>query len=219
VGLYSRFVLPRLTHLACSARPNRRQRDKVVPRARGEVLEIGFGSGLNLPHYDPAEVSRIWALEPHPGMRRLAASAVASSPIEIEFLDLPAEEIPLADGSVDTVLMTYTLCSIADPQAALAAMARVLKPGGQLLFCEHGASPDAAVRRWQARLNPLWKRLAGGCNLDREVPRLLVASGFSLDSLETIYLPGWRPGTFNYWGAASVRGAASSPSAASAVGS
>ena len=143
MGLYSRFVLPRLTHLACGARPNRRLRERVVPQARGAVLEIGFGSGLNLPHYHAAAVSLIWALEPHPGMRRLAAPAVARSPIEVRFLELPAGEIPLADGSVDTVLMTYTLCSIADPQAALAAMARVLKPDGALIFCEHGASPDA----------------------------------------------------------------------------
>ena len=135
-------------------------------------------------------------------MRRLAASVVAESTLAIEFLDLPGEQIPLPDASVDTVLMTYTLCTIQDPQTALRGMARVLKPGGRLLFCEHGAAPDANVRRWQDRLNPVWRRFAGGCNLNRDVPRLLSDGGFSIDRIETMYLPGWRPGTFNYWGAA-----------------
>ena len=205
MGFYSSQVLPRLVDLTCSSRPNRRQREKVVPLAQGEVLEVGFGSDLNLPFYDTTRVSRLWALEPERGMRRLAASAVAESTLEIEFLDLPGEQIPLPDASVDTVLMTYTLCTIQDPQTALRGMARVLKPGGRLLFCEHGAAPDANVRRWQERLNPVWRRFAGGCNLNREVPRLLSDGGFSIDQVETMYLPGWRPGTFNYWGAARVQ--------------
>lgn len=204
MGLYSNYVLPQLVNLSCSASPHRRQREKVVPQAHGEVLEVGFGSGLNLPFYDATRVTKLWALEPSRGMRRLAASAVAEATLEVEFLELPGEQIPLPDASVDTVLMTYTLCTIDDSQAALRGMARVLKPGGKLIFCEHGAAPDASVRRWQDRLNPIWRRFAGGCNLNRDVPRVLSDGGFAIDRIETMYLPGWRPGTFNYWGAARV---------------
>ena len=114
----------------------------------------------------------------------------------------PAENIPLPTASIDTVLVTYTLCTIPEPAAALAEARRVLKPGGSLLFCEHGKAPDARVARWQQRLDPLWSRLAGGCHLSRDIPGLLVAAGFDLEALETMYLPGWRPAAFNYWGCA-----------------
>jgi len=177
----------------------------VVPLASGEVLEIGVGSGLNFPFYDPSRVAKLWGLEPSAEMRRLAQGAVRSLPFEFEFIDLPGEEIPLDANSVDTVLVTYTLCTIPEVHAALRGMARVLRPGGRLIFCEHGAAPDAEVRRWQDRLNPIWRRLSGGCELNRSIPELIRSSGFAIEALETMYLPGWRPAAFNYWGSAAPR--------------
>jgi len=202
MGLYARYILPRLIHFACSAKPTMRQREKVVPRAQGRVLEIGIGSGLNLPFYDAARVSRVWGLDPSPEMTRLAERAGRSLPFQLEIIGLPGDEIPLDDGSVDTVLVTYTLCTIPDAVPALRQMRRVLRPGGELIFCEHGAAPDASVLRWQDRLNPVWRRLGGGCNLNRPIPGLIEAGGFRIRALDTMYIPGWRPASFNYWGSA-----------------
>lgn len=205
MGLYQKYVLPRVVDLTCGLKPQMRQRAKIVPRAQGRVLEVGIGSGLNLGFYDAAKVTRIWGLDPSPEMIRMARKAAHSSRCAVEFISLPAEEIPLDDHSVDTVVVTYTLCTIPETAPALRQMARVLRSGGRLLFCEHGAAPDASVRRWQDRLNPLWKRLGGGCHLNRSIPALIEAAGFRVDDLETMYLPGWRPAGFNYWGSAVVR--------------
>ncbi|OFZ87412.1 MAG: phospholipid methyltransferase [Betaproteobacteria bacterium RBG_16_66_20] len=205
MGLYRRYILPRVVHFTCGLKPNMRQREKVVPRARGRVLEIGIGSGLNLPYYDSAKVSKLWGLDPSPEMTRMAKRTAGSLPFEVEFIGLPGDEIPLADHSVDTVVVTYTLCTIPDTTPALRQMNRVLRPGGELIFCEHGAAPDASVRRWQDRLNPIWKQLGGGCNLNRPIPMLIEAGGFRITSLDTMYLPGWRPASFNYWGTAVPR--------------
>lgn len=205
MGLYSRHILPRVIHFTCGLKPNMRQREKVVPHARGRVLEVGIGSGLNLPFYDPANVSKVWGLDPAPEMTRIAERAARSLSFEVEFIGLPGDEIPLEDSSVDTVVVTYTLCTIPDTTAALRQMSRVLRPGGELLFCEHGAAPDARVRRWQDRLNPLWKRVGGGCNLNRPIPALIEAGGFRIKSLDTMYIPGWRPASFNFWGIAVPR--------------
>lgn len=202
MGLYRRLVLPRLVHFTCGLKPVRLQRRKIVPLASGDVLEIGFGSGLNLPHYDPAAVRKLWALEPSAEMWSLAQDAVKASAVPVELVNADAEEIPLADASVDTVLVTYALCTIPDALAAISEMRRVLRPGGRLLFCEHGEAPDENVRRWQTRLNPLWHRSAGGCNLNRPISSLIEAGGFHMKTLETMYLPGWRPAAFNYWGTA-----------------
>jgi len=202
MGLYARFVLPWVTHLACSSKPVRKQREKIVPRARGRVLEIGIGSGLNLPYYDGAGITRLWGLDPAPEMSRLARLAASEAPFEVEFLSAPAEAIPLDDGSVDTVVTTFTLCTIPEPETALREMARVLAPGGELLFCEHGLAPDRGVERWQRRIEPLWKRLGGGCHLSRPIPELIAAGGFRIAGIETMYIPGWRPASFNYWGSA-----------------
>ena len=202
MGLYDRYVLPKVVHLACGLKPQMRQREKVVPRAHGQVLEVGIGSGLNLPYYDAAKVSKVWGLDPSPEMTRMAIRAADALPFEVEFIGLPGDEVPLEDGSVDTVVMTYTLCTIPDTSAALRQISRVLRPGGELIFCEHGAAPDTSVRRWQDRINPLWKRLGGGCNLNRAIPTVLEMGGFKITSLDTMYIPGWRPASFNYWGAA-----------------
>lgn len=204
MGLYSRYVLPRVVHYTCGLKPAMRQRAKVVPQARGRVLEVGIGSGLNLPFYDRAKVNKVWGLEPSAEMMKMAQRAARSLPLEVEFIGLPGEEIPLEDGSMDTVVLTYTLCTIPDTLVALREMRRVLRPGGELIFCEHGAAPDANVRRLQELVNPVWKRLSGGCNLNRRIPELVEAGGFRLRKLETMYIPGWRPACFNYWGFASV---------------
>jgi ubiquinone/menaquinone biosynthesis C-methylase UbiE len=202
MSFYEDHVLPHLIDLACSTKPTRKQREKIVHLAQGDVLEIGFGSGLNLPYYDPGKVRRIFGLEPSPGMRRKAQPNVDASEFEVEFIDLPGEEIPLESKSVDTVLVTFTLCSIDDAVAALGGMRRVLKPGGKLLFCEHGAAPDADVRRWQDRLNPGWKRFSGGCNMNRDIPGLIESSGFRITTEERMYIPGLRVLSYNYWGIA-----------------
>jgi len=202
MGLYAERILPHLIDLACSTKPTRKQREKIVPLASGDVLEIGFGSGLNLPFYDRERVRRIWGLEPSAGMRRKAAPQVASSGLDVEIIDLPGEEIPLEPDSVDTVLVTYSLCTIPDAGAALEGMRRVLKPGGRLLYCEHGRAPDAAVYRWQDRLNPGWCALAGGCNMNRDIPGLIEAAGFRIKSDERMYIPGIRVLSYNYWGSA-----------------
>lgn len=203
MGLYERYVLPFMIDKACGAPPVLKQREKVVPHAEGRVLEVGMGSGLNLAFYDPSRVERVFGLEPSEGMRRRAQANLARSPVEVEWLDLPGEEVPLDDHSVDSVVLTYTLCTIPDFRAALAQMRRVLRPGGHLLFCEHGEAPDASVRRWQARINPFWRRVAGGCNLNRPIPRCLEEAGFEIEQLDTLYLPNTpRIAAFNYWGRA-----------------
>lgn len=204
MSFYEDRILPHLIDVACSSRPTRKQREKIVPLAEGDVLEIGFGSGLNLPFYDPGKVRKVWGLEPSAGMRRKALAQVERSALEIEFLDLPGEEIPLESNSVDTVLVTYSLCTIANVPAALEGVRRVLRPTGRLLFCEHGLAPDAGVRRWQQRLNPAWSRMAGGCNLDRDIPRLIRQAGFELKMDERMYVPGLRMFSYNYWGVAVV---------------
>lgn len=199
---YDDKVLPHLIDLACSTKPTRKQREKIVHLAEGDVLEIGFGSGLNLPFYDSDKVRKVFGLEPSAGMRRKAQPNVDASGIDVEFIDLPGEEIPLEAKSVDTVLVTFTLCSIDDAVTALEGMRRVLKPGGNLLFCEHGAAPDAGVRRWQDRLNPGWKRFSGGCNMNRDIPALIERGGFRITTDERMYIPGLRILSYNYWGTA-----------------
>lgn len=202
MGLYSKYVLPRVVHLACSARPKMRQREKLVPLASGRVLEVGMGSGLNLSFYDARRVTKVWGLEPSPEMSKMASAAVEAVAFDVEFVSARGEQIPLDSESFDTVLMTFTLCTIPDAERALREIARVLKQGGQLLFCEHGAAPDAGVRRWQNRIDPLWRRLAGGCHLNRDIPGLIRRGGFEITRMDTMYIPGWRPASFNYWGAA-----------------
>lgn len=202
MSFYDDRVLPHLINLACGSKPARKQREKVVPLATGDVLEIGFGSGLNLPWYDPGKVRRIWALEPAPGMRKLAQKNIEASGLEVELIDLPGEEIPLDPDSVDSVVITYTLCTIPDVHAALAGVRRVLRPGGRLFYCEHGKAPDAGVHAWQNRLNPAWRRFAGGCNMNRDIPALLNDAGFEIEEDNRMYVPGIRALSYNFWGAA-----------------
>ena len=202
MSFYAERILPPVINKLCSSSPNQKQRQKIVPLAEGHVLEIGFGSGLNVPFYDRDKVDKIWGLEPSAGMRARAAANVTASCIDIEFIDLPGEEIPLDAASVDTVLVTYALCTIPDALVALAGMRRVLKPGGRLLYCEHGKAPDDNVRRWQDRINPAWRKVAGGCNMNRDIPALLAAGGFRMQTDERMYIPGPRVLSYNYWGSA-----------------
>ncbi len=199
---YEDNVLPHMINLACSVNPVRKQREKIVPLAEGDVLEIGIGSGLNLPFYDPQKVRKIWGLEPSEGMRRLAAKNLKGMNLDLEFIDLPGEEIPLESNSVDTVLVTYTLCTIPDAVTALEGMRRVLKPSGRLLFCEHGTAPDENIRRWQDRLNTGWSKIAGGCNMNRNILEMINAAGFHIVDDERMYIPGLRILSYNYWGSA-----------------
>lgn len=180
----------------------RRQREKVVPKAKGVVLEIGIGTGLNLPHYRADQVISLTGLDPAVQMHPKALKRLGQTGLKLTLLPVGAEGIPLPDHSVDTIVMTYTLCTIPDPLAALIEMRRVLKPDGRLLFTEHARAPDADVRRWQDRLQPVWGRLAGGCHLGRDIRGLLENAGFGFTQIETRYLPGPRPLTFNVWGEA-----------------
>jgi len=187
MGFYDRHIGPRLVSMACGLRMTREQREKVLPRATGTVLEIGMGSGHNLTLYDPGKIERLFGLEPDPTMRQLAAPKIRQVPFEVHLVDLAAEKIPLDDDSIDTVLTTFTLCTIPDAAQALAQMRRVLRPNGQLLFLEHGLCPEARVQRWQHRVEPRWKKLAGGCHLTRAIPTMIESAGFAIQDLET----GW----------------------------
>jgi len=201
---YTRHVLPYLIDCACAVESVREQRQNVVPLARGRVLEIGIGTGRNLEYYDPARIGMIIGLDPE--LHRLARKRIRRTGLSVELVDATAERIPYPDGSFDTVLSTYSLCTIPDPGAALREIRRVLAPAGRFLFCEHGLSPDASVRRWQDRLTPLWSRFTGGCHLNRDIPALLLGAGFHSSDLQTVYLPGPRPLTYNYWGTAIAGG-------------
>lgn len=208
MSFYDTYLLPHCLNFACGVKPVRKQREKVVPLAEGRVLEVGMGSGLNIPYYNRDKIEFVWGLEPSEGMRRKARKNLRRAGIKIEWLDLPGEEIPLENNSVDSVLLTYTLCTIPDWRRALQQMRRVLKPDGTLVFCEHGAAPDPNIRKWQERVNPVWKRVAGGCHLNRPIARCLREGGFRIHELETDYLPGPKFATFNYWGTAkAARGA------------
>jgi SAM-dependent methyltransferase len=200
-GMYERWVLPRLLDLVMRNKESTRYRRKTIPAARGRVLELGAGSGLNLPFYG-REVTQLYALDPSPALLRMARKKRPPAGIAVKFLEASAEQIPLESHSLDTVVTTWTLCTVPDAAKALREARRVLKPGGLLLFVEHGHSPDPAVAGWQRRLNPLWRRIAGGCNLDRHIDRLIRDAGFEVLDLENEYLKGPRPFTYTYSGRA-----------------
>ena len=205
MGLYDKYILPRFVHFTCGLKPAMKQREKVVPIAAGRVLEIGIGSGLNLPFYDASRVSHVWGLDPSRDRWALARKRAEDLPFSVEFVEGSADSMPIENSCADTVLVTYTLCTIPDAVGALIDSRRVLKPGGKLIFCEHGRAPDANVRKWQNRLNSTWRYFAGGCNLNRDIPAILNGAGFEISELERMYIPGWKPGCFNYWGTAVAR--------------
>jgi ubiquinone/menaquinone biosynthesis C-methylase UbiE len=205
MSLYERYLLPHVINCACGTPPVMKQRAKVVPRARGTVLEIGIGTGLNLAFYDPERVDRLIGLDPSERSWRLAAKRAAAVTMPVEFIGLPGEEIPLENDSVDTIVVTFSLCTIPEPLRALEGMRRVLRDDGDLLFCEHGLAPDTSVRKWQDRLDRTWGLIAGGCHLNRDIPDLLLRGGFRVADMESRYLPGTpRVAGFNFWGSARI---------------
>jgi len=205
LGFYDNHILPHVINAACGGKPVAKQRQKIVPQAEGRVLEIGMGSGLNIPFYDVNKVEMVWGLEPSEGMRKKARPRVEAAPFDLQWLGLPGEQIPLDENSADTIVLTYTLCTIPDWKAALLQMRRVLKPGGKLLFSEHGKAPDEAVRQWQDRINPYWNKIAGGCHLNRDIPALLTEGGFEIKELESLYMPSTpKFAGFTYWGYAVI---------------
>lgn len=197
---YDQHILPYLIDFACGMGHVMKTRSQVVPQARGRVLEIGIGTGLNLGFYDAQNVSAIVGVDPAAQMQGMARQRAAGIAIPVEMIALELGQIQAEDASFDSIVCTFTLCTIPDPIAALQEMRRVLKPGGKLLFAEHGRAPDHKVRLWQDRLTPLWKPLAGGCHLNRDIPALLKAGGFQIRDLHSSYLPGPRPMTWVWHG-------------------
>jgi SAM-dependent methyltransferase len=203
-SLYDRFILPRLLGCACSSSPIMRQRAKVVPRAEGRVLELGVGMGLNLAYYDPEKVTGVIGVDPAAELRAAALAAPRDPRLAVTIEDGTAEALPFEDRSFDTVVCTFTLCSVCAPAQALAEARRVLKPQGRLLFCEHGLAPDAGLAKWQRRIEPVWKRIAGGCHLTRPIESAIAAAGFTVRDIDRMYVPKTpKFAAWNEWGSAS----------------
>ena len=199
MSFYQRFIVPPMIALVMKTREATRYRKKIVPGVDGRVLEIGIGSGLNLPFYSDA-VSAVVGLEPSPELLAMAQKRADKAPFATELVNAPAEDMPFESASFDTVLTTWTLCTIGEPLVALGEMRRVLKPAGRLVFVEHGLARSPGVIAWQNRLNPLWRRFSGGCNLNREIDRLIADGGFAIAELTTEYMKGPKPLTFTYAG-------------------
>ncbi len=205
MGFYDKYILPSAINWACKQKPMSLQRMKVVPFAEGNVLEIGIGPGLNLPFYSKDKVKNLTAIEPSLETWKKNKINTQELPFDFEFVQAFAENIPAEDNSFDTVILTYTLCTIKDTFQSLEEIRRVLKPSGKLLFCEHGKAPDKVIQQWQNRINPLWKMVGGGCNLNKDIPMIIKVNGFQFENLESNYIPGWKPASFNYWGTAKIR--------------
>ena len=201
MGLYQKFVLPRLIDVAMRNKEVAARRAELVPKASGAVLEIGIGSGLNLPFF-PRAITRLVGVDPSAELLSMARPKLAGVSFAVELFCRSAEDLPFDDRSFDTAVLTWTLCSIPHPHRALAEIKRVLKPDGRLLFIEHGLSPDPKVQAWQHRLTPIWKRIGGGCHLNRKIDDLVRPAGFNIVELQTTYLPGPRAMTFTYQGIA-----------------
>lgn len=203
MSFYESRILPHLINLAMRNRDLLPYRERVISAAGGRVLEVGIGSGLNLPFYSP-QAREVLGLDPSPRLLAMSRHAANQSSVPVTFIEASAEAIPLDDRSVDTVVTTWTLCSIPAALQALGEMRRVLKPSGHLLFVEHGLSPDANVRKWQDWLTPAWKRIGGGCHLNRPIHRLIEDAGFNIAELETDYIKGPNPMTYLYQGCAKL---------------
>jgi len=203
MGFYQRHVLPILLDKACGCKPIRKQRQKIIPLARGHVVEIGIGSGHNLPFYDQHKITQLTGIDPDKYVWEKSAKKRAAFSKPLQRLGLSGESIPMGDNCADTVVVTYSLCTIPDPVKALREMRRILKPEGKLLFCEHGKAPDIRVQKWQDRVDPLWSKIAGGCHSGRNIPALLAAAKFQVLKVEQDYIPGPKILSYNYWGQAS----------------
>ena len=201
MNLYENWILPPILDWIMRQKHLTKYRRAVVAAARGRVLEIGVGSGLNLPLYGK-EVELVYGIDPSLKLLAIARRRAVASGVPVELLLGSATAIPLADDTVDTVVMTWTLCSIPDPLAALLEMRRVLKPDGNLCFVEHGLSPEPNIEHWQHRITPAWRRIAGGCHLDRKIDELIRLAGFDLTNLQVEYAPGPRTMSYMYEGCA-----------------
>jgi len=204
MGLYNKYILPKVIDWACKQEPTMRQREKVIPLATGKVLEIGIGSGLNLPIYNGENVNHLTAIDPSKEMWDENVNNTEKLEYGFDFIEAFAEKIPVDNNSFDTVVTTYTLCTIPDLNKAFEEIRRVIKPSGKLVFCEHGKAPDKAIQNWQNIINPIAKRIAGGCHWNRDIPLIITSNGFKIDNMDTMYIPGWKPGSFNYWGTAKL---------------
>lgn len=204
MSFYSKYILPSLINLACKINSISKQREKVIPLAHGNVLEIGVGSGLNLPFYDKNKISKLTAIDPSEDNWETVGVDIKKLPFEFEFIKASAEKLPFADKSFDSIVITYSLCTIPNTSKALKEMRRVLKKEGVLIFCEHGKAPDKNVILVQQFVNPVWKQMAGGCNLNRNIPEILENNGFKIQEIKTMYIPGWKPVCYNYWGTATA---------------
>jgi ubiquinone/menaquinone biosynthesis C-methylase UbiE len=201
MSFYEKYILPRFLNCACASEPITYQRKKVVPLAEGKVLEVGIGSGLNLPFYDKAKIKEVWGIDPSKELTFMAEKVALKEDIKVNIISSSAEEIPLPNEYFDSTLITYTMCTIPDVLKANKEIKRVLKKEGKLIFCEHGISPDEKIQKWQNRINPLWGKIAGGCNINRGIPKLIRDSGFDIIEMEEMYLPKTpKIAGYNYWG-------------------
>ncbi|MCQ0110120.1 class I SAM-dependent methyltransferase [Zhouia amylolytica] len=205
MNLYNKYLLPKLIDWTCKQKPNRLQRQKIVPLAHGNVLEIGVGSGLNLPFYDNEKVKHLIAIDPSLEVWKQNNNDPKILGLQFDFLRAYADNLPIENNAIDTVVTTYTMCSIKNLEQTFIELRRVLKPSGKLLFYEHGKAPDKNIQKWQNRINPLWRRLGGGCNLNRDIPDIINKNGFIIPDLHTMYIPGWKPASFNFWGTAYLK--------------
>lgn len=202
MGFYEKHILPRAIDFACRQKVNMVQRERLIPLAKGKVLEIGIGTGLNLSFYKPESIQHLVAIDPSMDNWNAKKIDALKLPFNFEFIQAFAEKLPFENHSFDTVVITYTLCSIPDTYSAFQEIRRVLKTGGRLLFCEHGRAPDHSVERFQNFINPAWRKVGGGCNLNRDIPDLIQSGGFQLEVMEEKYLAGWKPVSYNYLGIA-----------------
>jgi ubiquinone/menaquinone biosynthesis C-methylase UbiE len=205
MGLYDKYVLPNAIVWACKQKSNMKQREKIIPLASGNVLEIGIGSGLNLPFYDKKKVNHLTAIDPSAAIWKKNSFDTNTLGFEFDFMEAFSENIPAENNIFDTVVITYALCTIQDTDKAFDEIKRVLKKDGKLLFCEHGKAPEKKIVRWQNMLNPVWKKFSGGCNLNRDIKFMIERNGFKIIKLEKMYIPGWKPASFNYWGIAEIK--------------
>ena len=201
MGLYDKYILPKFLNCVCGSKPINYQRQKVVPLAKGKVLDIGIGSGLNIPFYNSDKIDKVIGIDPSHELIELAKELANDSKASIELVIGSAESIPYPDNFFDTVLVTYTMCTIPNVAIANKEMWRVLKDDGRLIFCEHGLAPDKKISKWQNRIDPFWGKIAGGCHLNRDIQKLITDAGFSFESLDKMYIPSTpKFAGYNYWG-------------------
>ena len=201
--MYDKYILPHVLNCTCGQKPFVKQRQKLVPMAKGKVLEVGIGSGLNMPYFDTSKIISVVGIDPSEELIQLAEKRIDDSMPDVDFVISKAEELQFNDNTFDTVLITYTMCTVDDVSTSLMQIKRVLKSDGQLLFCEHGLAPDEKIVKWQNRINKFWPTISGGCNINKNIPHLIGEAGFTISNMEQMYLPKTpKILGYNYWGTA-----------------